>query len=206
VDPTAQARLEERLTTLCARSDYRGAAAEAVRAYGPEIYGFLRAVLASEDDAAEAFSEFAEALWRGLPSFRWDSTARTWAYAIARNVSRARQRDLARRRARLEDADSAFIEGVAQNVRTETLSFLRTEKRSRLEALRDALPPEDRMLLVLRVDRALEWKDLARVFAEDHGREQDEGHLAREAARLRKRFQLVKERLREMARAEGLLE
>jgi hypothetical protein len=29
--------------------------------------------------------------------------------------------------------------------------------------------------------------------------------VRREAARLRKRFQLVKERLREMARAEGLL-
>jgi RNA polymerase sigma-70 factor (ECF subfamily) len=93
---------------------------------------------------------------------------------------------------------------VAIAVRTETLPFLRTQTKTRLQALRDELPEEDRMILVLRVDRRLEWTELGRVLAgEDEPL--DEAAAVREAARLRKRFQLVKERLREMAKREGLI-
>ena len=84
-----------------------------------------------------------------------------------------------------------------QAVRTETRSFLRTNARTRLEEVRDELPEADRALLVLRVDRGLEWAELARVFLEGEGSVTDAAGLTREAARLRKRFQLVKERLRE---------
>ena len=87
--------------------------------------------------------------------------------------------------------------------RTETQSFLRTEKRRRLDALRNNLSMEDRALLVLRVDRKLEWNELARILLEsDEGASPETAVLAREAARLRKRFQLVKERLRERAKRE----
>jgi RNA polymerase sigma-70 factor (ECF subfamily) len=61
------------------------------------------------------------------------------------------------------------------------------------------LSPEDRELLVLRVDRGLAWNDLARVLSEEDG-ELDGPAITREAARLRKRFQVLKDRLREMAR------
>ena len=94
---------------------------------------------------------------------------------------------------------------MAQAVRTQTVEFLRTEKRTRLQALRDALPEEDRMLLVLRVDRQLAWNELARILGEG-GEGLDAQALGREAARLRKRFQLVKDRLRELAKKEGLIE
>ena len=83
----------------------------------------------------------------------------------------------------------------------------RTETKTRLQALRDALPEEDRMLLVLRMDRQLAWNELARVLAEADGDVPlDDAALAKEAARLRKRFQLVKDRLREQAKKEGLIE
>ena len=48
----------------------------------------------------------------------------------------------------------------------------------------------------------MEWMDLARVFSQTEGSEDD---TKREAARLRKRFQLVKERLRAEGRARGLI-
>jgi RNA polymerase sigma-70 factor (ECF subfamily) len=132
---------------------------------------------------------------------------RTWAYAIARNVSRTRRRDAARRERRGPRAGDSALEGVAQAVRTETMAFLRTEKRTRLQALRDTLPEEDRMLLVLRVDRQLAWNDLARVLHEGDGDAPlDDAAVTKEAARLRKRFQLVKDRLRELAKKEGLID
>lgn len=93
-------------------------------------------------------------------------------------------------------------------VRSQTVSYLRTERRSRFAALRESLAPEEQALLVLRVDRGLAWNDLARVLHEGGGAlgeplEADE--LRREAARLRKRFQLLEERLLELGRQAGVV-
>jgi RNA polymerase sigma-70 factor (ECF subfamily) len=57
---------------------------------------------------------------------------------------------------------------------------------------------------VLRLDRGLEWKELARVML---GAEAglDEEVLRREAQRLRKRYQLLKEKLVEAGRRHGLV-
>jgi RNA polymerase sigma-70 factor (ECF subfamily) len=91
-------------------------------------------------------------------------------------------------------------------VRTQTLTFLRTQTKKRIAELRDELPEDDRVLLILRVDRGLAWVELARVLL---GERIDGGHddatVKREAVRLRKRFQLVKERLTQLAEKEGLL-
>jgi RNA polymerase sigma-70 factor (ECF subfamily) len=207
MDEASRARLESDVRSLCEARDWDAAATAILRGYGPEVFGFLVAVHRNEAAANDAFSDLAEAIWRSLPSFAWQSTVRTWTYAIARNVSRTRKRDAARHDRRAPRDGESALEGVAAKVRTETAAFLRTEKKTRLQALRDALPEEDRMLLVLRIDRGLAWNDLARVLHEgDEDAVLDDAALAREAARLRKRFQLVKDRLRELAKKEGLLD
>ena len=61
---------------------------------------------------------------------------------------------------------------------------------------------EDRTLLVLRVDRALEWEEVARVTL--GVAEPDATLLKRETERLRKRFQLLKDELK--GRAKELLD
>ena len=91
---------------------------------------------------------------------------------------------------------SSQVSAIAEQVRSET--------RTALARLRDELPEEDRELLVLRIDRGLAWEELARVLL---GADVvSDAALVRESARLRKRFQLVKERLRERARALGILD
>src|SRR5579859_6330039 len=150
-------RLEADVRSLCESGDFAAAATTTLRGYGPELLGFLVAVHRSELDAGDAFSELSEVLWRKLPGFAWESTLRTWAYGIARNVSRTLRRNARRRGRREGGGGQSAIEAVADAVRTGTLTYLRTEKRTRLQALRDLLPEEDRMLLVLRVDRKLEW-------------------------------------------------
>ncbi len=159
------------------------------------------AVHRDETLADEAFSAFTEGLWHSLPAFAWRSSLRTWAYSIARNSARVQRRNAARRNARL--AGESALDEIAAAVRTQTLEFLRTEERTRLEALRDALSPEDRALLIMRVDRKLSWNELAVVLSEDDAPLTDED-AKREAARLRKRFQLLKDRLRELAKEAGL--
>jgi RNA polymerase sigma-70 factor (ECF subfamily) len=196
--------LEGELRQHCDGSRWNEAASLLVRGYGPELYRFL--VVAhggDESDAGDTFSDLAEAVVRGLPTFAWESSARTWAYAIAHRLTLTRRRDAGRRRRRAADHGASSLEQIAQRVRTETASFLRTEKKSRLQGLRDSLTEHDRLLLLLRVDRELSWTDVARVMTE--GTDLDEAAVTRETARLRKRYQLVKDRLRGLAQRDGLL-
>lgn len=201
---TIRIEAEREVRRLCEEGAVAAATAVAIRAYGPEILGFLVAQHRGDQDADEVFSIWSERLFRGLPGFAWGSSLRTWAYTVARNAS-VNFLHGQRARARREEAPgSAEIAAVEQEVRTATPPFRRTEARDKLAAIRDALPPEDRMLLVLRVDRRLEWKDLARVML---GEDEDatDAALAKESQRLRKRFQLLKEKLVEAGKRAGIL-
>ena len=181
------------------RHDLAGAADAAIRGYGSEVYGFLVAFHRDDEDAAEVWSRVTERLWSGLDRFGWHSSFRTWIYAIARNTSiRFRQEKKRRNEDPLPEGSQAEL---AARIRTDTQSWLRTSARDRFAALRDSLPEDDRMLLVLRVDKDLAWNELARVMHPEDGPLLDEEALKREAARLRKRFQHVKERLFELKKA-----
>jgi RNA polymerase sigma-70 factor, ECF subfamily len=198
--------LERELGRRLVTGDLRGAATEVLAAYGPEIYAFLAALHRDEMDAEEVFSRFGAALWQALQRFEGQASFRTFAYAVARKTSVRFRREAARKRKREGELDSAELSGVVAEVRERTAAYLRTTTRSRLAALRASLPEEDQELLMLRVDRKLPWEELAVVL-----RGEDESPLSaedkrREGARLRKRFQLLKDRLREKARAEGLLD
>ena len=198
--------LEREIRHRCASGDLTGAASVAIRRYGPEIFGFLLALHRSEADAREVFSIFTERVWRGLERFAWECSFRTWAYTIARNASltyRVEERRRTKRETSLPDGSELY--DVAEQVRTQTLSFLKTSAKNRMAELRDTLPEDDRVLLSLRIDKVLSWNDLARVMHGDDDRLSDEA-LRKESARLRKRFQYVKERLLEMARRDGVLD
>lgn len=175
------------------------AATGAIRTYGPEIYALFASIHRSEQDAGEVFSLFCELLWRGLAGFEGRALFRTWVYTVAWNAS---SRYRAQQRARLEvlspDSELAVL---AEQVRVTTLSRVRREQRTRVQELRQTLPVEDQMLLILRVERELDWMDLVRVIHPDA--DFDAAGLTRESARLRKRFQTVKERLRDLVRADA---
>lgn len=200
-----RARLEDDVRALWEKGEMDAAATMALQAYGGEIFGFLLAIQNDEALASDAFSSFCEGLWRGMRGFEWNATLRTWAYGIARISARGARRNAARRGKHGMHVGTSALEHVAAAVRTQTLDFLRTEKRTRLQQLRDALDPEDRALLVLRIDRGLAWNELARVLA-DGSEALDEAGLARTAARLRKRYERLKAELREAARREGLVD
>jgi RNA polymerase sigma-70 factor (ECF subfamily) len=198
---------EEDIRAMAGRGAVDDAATLAIRTYGGEVFGYLMAIHGSKDDASDVFSIFAERLWKNLPGFNWQSTLRTWSYVIARNASHSYRRDKGRRRAHevVLTQDSQILRAAAK-VRTTTLAHLRTETKSEVQKLRDTLSPDDRTLLILRVDRDLEWNEIARVFLDaSEDLPQDDAELKREAARLRKRFQLVKEKLVKLGKERGLI-
>lgn len=196
-------RLEADIRRLCLKQDFAGATTAALRGYGPEIYGFLLGFHKREDDAAEVFSLFSEKVWRGLPGFDWASSFRTWAYTIARNTS-IRYRGTAVKRAKRFPGlpDGSFLDEIAEGVRSGTKSYLKTEAKDRVARLRESLSDEDQMLLALRVDRKLAWLDLARVLRDDATAATAE-ELNRESAKLRKRYQVIKDKLVELNRKGG---
>ena len=71
-------------------------------------------------------------------------------------------------------------------------------RREALRQLRGALDADDQQLLSLRLDRELEWEELAQLLSEG-------GPLVTAAA-LRKRYERLKERLGRLAQEAGLLE
>lgn len=185
--------------------DVERATTVALNGFGGEIFGFLVDRLGSESDGAEVFSEFVEDLWRGLPTFGWRSTVRVWAYVLARNAANRYVRRPARRANR--NVPLSQVPGLADAVeqaRTRTRMHLRSEVKSAVAHLRQALPPDDQLLLSLRIDKALSWAEIAQVLA-DRCDDDDAQARARAAARLRQRFQTIKARLRRQARAAGLL-
>jgi len=204
---------EQREADIRARWEARdldAAATLALRRYGPEIFGFLLALHhGDEDEAADVFATFAEQLWRGLGRFGWQSSLRTWAYAIARHTSSSHRRAAQRWARRREPLSTTAAEKIAEQIRTETISYLQSQRKQAITELRKSLPPDDQQLLILRVDRDLPWLDLARVFLTsepDAEREPSPEALNREAARLRKRFQIIKQRLLDMGKKRGLFQ
>src|SRR5208283_822901 len=114
-------------------------------------------------------------------------------------------KDARRRRGRQVSLSRAGpLSAIEQKIRTATLAAARTETRSRMSRLRESLPPEDQTLIILRVNRKLDWKEIAQVMVYE-GETVADDVLAREAARLRKRYQLAKDRLRRMAEEQGLV-
>jgi RNA polymerase sigma-70 factor, ECF subfamily len=200
----ARAQLEREIRTAFDEGVLHRAATLALRGYGPEILGYLVVASGSRGDASEAFSRFCEDLWRGLPGFRWNASFRTWAYTLARHALLRMRRQPARKHGDdvpLDEAPSVFE--VAQQVRTSTLVHLRTETKTAVMQLREQLAEEDRMLLVLRIDRQMSWQEIATIWCDDEMPSPDQ--LRRVAATCRKRFERVKERLRRLAQARGLI-
>ncbi|MDP3237863.1 MAG: sigma-70 family RNA polymerase sigma factor [Myxococcales bacterium] len=172
-------------------SDARRAVELALAAWGPEIEAFLSAVMGDRGAGAELFAEACADVMAGMSTFQGKSSFRCWFYAVARNAARRAMRDGYRRK-RAHDADLGVFE---QPLRSVTPRFVATDWKRRLHELREALPPDERALLILRVDRAMDWHEISHVMAE-------EGADVSPAA-LRKRFERVKARLKALATEDG---
>ena len=203
--PPIDSDSEHELHTAWERGDYDRVATVFMQCFGSDVLAFLCDRLGNATDADEAFSVFAEDLWRGLPGFRWRATLRGWAFTLARNAANRLRRDPRRRRENNQPLpeSSNFAQAVAE-ARTRTPAHRRSDVKSRLRELRSELPEEYQTLLVLRIDQGLSWPELASVLS-GLGDALDDAARERWAVRLRQRFKRVKDGLRARAVAEGLL-
>lgn len=187
--------LEERVRSLLRDGDRQAAATAVIEAFGPAILRYLRSLLREEDDAADAFSQWAENVWEGLPAFRFGASLKTWCYRLAWNAAQNLRNEAWRRRGqRLVTAQASHL---AESIRTRSAVVVE-QQRQALERLRAALEPSEQSLLVLRIDHELSWAEVAEVL-------EAEG-VRTEPATLMKRFERIKAKLAELARKDGLLD
>jgi len=192
------AELEQRVRALLGAGGDGGgrdAATEAIRVMGPRVLRYIRSLLRDEEAARDAFSRWAENVWKGLPGFRWDAPLSAWGFRLAHHAALNVQGEAWRRRGRPFATGEASR--LAEEVRTRTAVRVERQRRA-LDVLRESLSVADRALLALRIDQDLPWAEIAHALAAG-GEEVD-------PATLMKRFERLKARLARMAKEQGLLE
>jgi RNA polymerase sigma-70 factor (ECF subfamily) len=185
---------EAELQALVARGDYAAATEQALRAYGPELIGWLCSILPGDADAHDAFSRMAEQLWKSLPRFAGRCSLRTWCYMLARHAAARVRAPAHHAREQLVSQIPSVAHAVVEIWNTSQASDRR--RQHAYAELRAALPEEDQTLLVLRVDRDLAWADIAQVLLGEDATADD---VTRKAATLRKQFERIKRELRARA-------
>jgi RNA polymerase sigma-70 factor (ECF subfamily) len=191
-DASARGAFEKRVRSLCEAGDWHEAVSLVVEGYGPELLGMLVALADSEPEGYDQFSDLCLDICHDLPSFRWQSSLRTWLYSLARHRVLRSRRAPATRLPHLPLSQASELEIGATRARTTTAPYLRTDVKNQFAALRAKLPLDEQMLLILRVDRGLRWRDVAQVLGDSE-------------AALRKRFERLKVKLAHLAKAHRLM-
>ncbi|MEO8699318.1 MAG: sigma-70 family RNA polymerase sigma factor [Kofleriaceae bacterium] len=181
------------------RSELELATTRTLEHYGPELFGFLRAIARDDDLAAEAFALASERMWQNLERFRWEASLRTWVYQLARNALYRLRRDPRRRAS--NNLPLSLVQSIEEVRRSPTEPYRRTEIKDMFRTLRESLDPLDHEILILRLDRSMSWKDIARSLAD----EDTTDTVEQRAAAYRKRFERAKSQLRELAVTHGLV-
>ena len=186
---------EERVRELIGQGDLAGAATQALRGLGPLVLRYLRSLLRDEAAASEAFSQFAENLWKGLPAFRREATLRTWVFRLAYHAALNLKDDAFRRRGR------RLATGEASEDRRGGADEDGGARRAAARGARAPAPDPHRGGPVApRPARrpGSSWAEIAGVLSA-------EGKPVEPAA-LMKRFERLKDKLGRLAREQGLVE
>lgn len=187
---------EQDIRNACESGDIRRAGDLAVRLLGPVIAPHLRAVMNVEADAEDAFQDWALRMACSIKRFRWDCSLRSLAFRIAHSA----RVDVSRRRMKRVEPLPSNQSALGAEMWRRTARDLPTLLAARVRRLREHLDEEERAILLLYVDEKLEWAEVTAALSPDLA----PTAKRREAARLRKVYERVKEKLRALAQEEGV--
>jgi RNA polymerase sigma factor (sigma-70 family) len=182
---------EAQIGMHCERASFAHATSLILDQYGSELRAFLSARTNNRMSMEEVYSIVSEDVWKGLPNFRFQGRVRSWIYAVARNA-------LARHRKRKQRWHSRHVAAEPDEYHAAERVSMPTQldHTAELLPLLSELPADDRQLLEQRLVSALPWREIALSRGKTSPVE-----LARESARLRKRYQIVVQNLRRRANA-----
>jgi len=126
--------------------------------YAPRVYRLAVRMLGDAEEAEEALQETMLRAYRSLGKFRGEAAFSTWLYAITARVCLTRKRAAKLRPEQVpyEELRIATCDTAEQ--------MLRREAGDRVQRALNALPPRDRLLMVLRFVEELSHEEIARVM------------------------------------------
>jgi len=172
--PADVTTLDTHIRELLERGELAGAVSALLDAHGADVFGFVLGVLDNARRARVAYAGVAKHVSTELEHFQWKCSPKVWLYSLA-------HRELAGRRTHVEPDETKRV--AAGEIRR-LLGVI--------EAVRSGLTEEERELLILRLDRQLDWHTLAIIQL---GETATETAIAQEARGLRERIEGLLERL-----------
>lgn len=182
---------EQRLIQLAAKGDCE-AFEQLLRRYESAIWRLCYRMTANEEDAADLTQEALVRVWQKLPDFRFRSSFSTWLYRLTTNLCLDFLRSKKRRPTvplEREDDGEPSLPEPRDPAPTPEEAILASEEQERLQKALAALEPEQRRLLALRVDRELNYAQMAEILSVPEGTVKSRLARAREA--LRKKLSAV---------------
>lgn len=153
--------------------DYRKGKKEAleilIRRYLKPIFNFVYRFIGNSHDAEDATQEVFVKVWHGLKKFKHHKKFKTWIFSIAKNTSID---FLRRKRKQLfiefkdEEDENAFLETLVDPSPIPNELFEQANIKERLNSAIQKLKPKSRMILFLRYNEHLTFREIAEIFGE----------------------------------------
>lgn len=143
------------------RDDLRAALTLIDQRFGAAVYRFVRNLVGADDLADDVYQTTLIEAYRDLPTFGGRSSLRTWLFSIARHRCLDALKASRRRAARFEstaDAPEVADHGPRADQRMTDAQLL-----AALERCLEQVPPELRMVLLLRFQEGFGYDDIARI-------------------------------------------
>ena len=141
------------------RSGERGAFDQIVRRHQQGVWRLVRRYLKNDSDSSDVTQQVFVRAFKGLVSFRGQSSVRSWLYRIAINCSLSWIRDH-----RYEQA-SEIAEDALTEAHPGPAQIAGGQDAARLRAAIAQLPPKQKLVLELRIYDDLSFKEVAELAA-----------------------------------------
>ena len=178
-------RIDDRLLVQRATEGDTDAFAELVKLHQSMVYGLALRKLGNPHDAEEAAQTAFLNAWRGLNSFKGESSFATWLYRLTANacIDHLRQNGKHTENRSLEDDTLPQLPDSKPDPEEQAL---RRERQEMLRKTINQLPPEQRTVLLLRELDGLTYEEIARLLRLELGTVKS--RLARARLALRNRL------------------
>jgi RNA polymerase sigma-70 factor (ECF subfamily) len=139
------------------RAGDRAAFAAWVQQHQRALFAVAWRYVKNDQDAQDVVQAAFIRAWQGLPTFRGDSSLRTWLYRIAVNLALNHKRDARGR------PSGEIPEHAASPEQPVVARLAEAEMHDRLTAAVDELPKKQRLVVELRVQQDLSFREVAEI-------------------------------------------
>jgi RNA polymerase sigma-70 factor (ECF subfamily) len=163
-EDVTQAETDEQLVRKSQQDDER-AFGELVSRYESKVYSLALKMLRNPEDAEDVLQDTFLRAYRGIKSFKGNSTFSTWIYRITANSALMRLRKRQLPTVSIDDADEREAPiNIADWAPGPVEQMLNQETQAAMTEAIDALPPEFRQVFVLRDIEELSNAEVAEIL------------------------------------------